>query len=72
MVHDFIGGPGGHMGYPDIAGFDPIFFFHHANVDRILALWQYCWDPYALQGNVPAAGSIIGVIVCDRSTVVLF
>ena len=40
QVHDTLGGPGGHMAYPQVAGFDPIFFFHHCNVDRILALWQ--------------------------------
>jgi tyrosinase len=39
-VHDALGGNGGHMSYPDIAAFDPIFFFHHCNVDRLLALWQ--------------------------------
>ncbi|CAG8443278.1 6083_t:CDS:2 [Cetraspora pellucida] len=39
-VHDAIGGLGGHMGYTDIAGFDPIFFLHHANVDRLVAIWQ--------------------------------
>ncbi len=25
---------------PQTAGFDPIFFLHHANVDRLVALWQ--------------------------------
>ncbi|KAH9952079.1 photo-regulated tyrosinase [Amylocystis lapponica] len=29
----------GHMSNPAIAGFDPIFFMHHANVDRMLSLW---------------------------------
>ncbi|KAF9222229.1 Di-copper centre-containing protein [Gyrodon lividus] len=28
-------GGNGHMGNPDYAGFDPFFYFHHANVDRI-------------------------------------
>ena len=28
------------MTYPEVAGFDPIFFLHHSNVDRILAMWQ--------------------------------
>jgi len=23
---------------------DPLFMLHHANVDRLLALWQDCWD----------------------------
>lgn len=38
-LHDVIGG-NGHMGDPAVAGFDPIFFLHHCQVDRLLALWQ--------------------------------
>ncbi|MGW2539415.1 tyrosinase family protein [Kitasatospora sp. NPDC001574] len=30
-IHAYIGGQ---MGDPAVAGFDPIFFLHHANVDR--------------------------------------
>ncbi len=40
QVHNTVGGNGGHMTYPEVAAFDPIFFLHHANVDRLLALWQ--------------------------------
>lgn len=47
LVHDFlhgtVGGAGGHMTYPELAAFDPIFFFHHANIDRLIALWQFCY-----------------------------
>ncbi|KAG5650463.1 hypothetical protein H0H81_012174, partial [Sphagnurus paluster] len=42
-IHDSIHvivGAGGHMNDPLVAGFDPIFFLHHCNVDRVLALWQ--------------------------------
>ncbi|GBB89956.1 hypothetical protein RclHR1_01680027 [Rhizophagus clarus] len=39
-LHDSIGGNGGHMSWPDVAGFDPIFFLHHCNVDRLVAIWQ--------------------------------
>ncbi|KAG8972801.1 hypothetical protein FRC05_009523 [Tulasnella sp. 425] len=42
-IHDGIHGDvgaGGHMGDPFVAAFDPIFFLHHCNVDRILALWE--------------------------------
>jgi tyrosinase len=35
-----LGGNNGHMGVVDYASFDPIFWLHHANVDRIFALWQ--------------------------------
>nr|AXF50753.1 tyrosinase [Inonotus obliquus] len=39
LVHNLIGG-NGHMSSIPMAGFDPIFFLHHANVDRLLSLWQ--------------------------------
>lgn len=39
QMHAIIGG-GGHMSYIDYAGFDPVFFLHHAMVDRCFALWQ--------------------------------
>ncbi|KAI0270057.1 tyrosinase [Gloeopeniophorella convolvens] len=38
-IHDFVGGRG-HMGDPAVAGFDPIFYLHHANVDHLLSLWS--------------------------------
>ncbi|KAH9950601.1 tyrosinase [Amylocystis lapponica] len=46
-VHILVGGQSGsgttayegHMSDPAIAGFDPIFFMHHCNVDRMLSLW---------------------------------
>jgi len=31
---------GGHMNDNDYAAYDPIFWFHHANIDRIWAQWQ--------------------------------
>jgi len=33
-------GGSGHMSHPFWAAFDPIFWFHHSNVDRLLSLWQ--------------------------------
>ncbi|WPH00686.1 tyrosinase precursor, Monophenol monooxygenase [Acrodontium crateriforme] len=43
-IHGLVGGSNngyqGHMSSPPVAAFDPVFFLHHANVDRILALWQ--------------------------------
>jgi len=35
-----IDGANGDMGENDTAGLDPIFFFHHCNVDRVFWLWQ--------------------------------
>jgi tyrosinase len=39
-IHDKVGGNGGHMGALEVAAFDPIFWLHHCNVDRLLAIWQ--------------------------------
>lgn len=38
-IHSSVGGRG-HMSWPQMAAFDPIFYLHHANVDRIFAMWQ--------------------------------
>jgi len=40
-VHGSVHGRvGGNMGGVATAGFDPIFYLHHANVDRLWAVWQ--------------------------------
>jgi tyrosinase len=40
-VHDALGGPdGGLMGSPYTAALDPIFWLHHANIDRLWWLWE--------------------------------
>ncbi|KAF9231286.1 common central domain of tyrosinase-domain-containing protein [Melanogaster broomeanus] len=56
-MHSFVGG-NGHMGYPDYAGFDPFFYFHHANVDRILALWEWCYTDYWMNDGYTANGRL--------------
>jgi len=38
-MHLKIGG-NGHMANVPVAGFDPLFWLHHCNVDRLLALWM--------------------------------
>jgi tyrosinase len=38
-VHGAVGGRGW-MSYPDQAAQDPIFWLHHANIDRVWALWN--------------------------------
>ncbi|KAF9069697.1 tyrosinase [Rhodocollybia butyracea] len=38
-VHVDVGG-NGQMSDPSVAAFDPIFFMHHAQVDRLLSLWS--------------------------------
>jgi len=40
-IHNWTGGENaGHMGMIPVAAFDPIFWMHHANVDRQFAIWQ--------------------------------
>ncbi len=39
-IHNIAGGFSGHMSYIPFSAFDPIFFLHHANIDRIFAMWQ--------------------------------
>ena len=29
-----------------LLGFDPIFYLHHCNIDRILAFWEYTYHKY--------------------------
>lgn len=36
-LHGYIGG---HMGSPVVSPFDPIFYLHHCNIDRLWAMWQ--------------------------------
>ncbi|KAF3921366.1 Tyrosinase [Dactylellina cionopaga] len=38
-VHDYTGGAG-HMGNIPVAAFDPIFWIHHSNIDRWIAIWE--------------------------------
>ncbi|KAH7128377.1 tyrosinase precursor [Dendryphion nanum] len=39
-IHDKVGGRGGHMGALEVSAFDPVFWLHHTNVDRLWAIWQ--------------------------------
>jgi tyrosinase len=36
-IHGFVGGE---MSDPNVAAYDPIFYPHHCNIDRIWAIWQ--------------------------------
>ncbi|HTZ66044.1 MAG TPA: tyrosinase family protein [Roseiarcus sp.] len=44
LVHVFVGGGDqntiGLMAWPDLAGLDPIFYLHHANIDRLWEVWK--------------------------------
>jgi tyrosinase len=39
-IHAELGGSEGHMTIVPFSAFDPLFFLHHCNVDRIFAIWQ--------------------------------
>ena len=39
-IHNMCGDGGHHIGAPTFAGFDPIFWMLHNNIDRLLALYQ--------------------------------
>ncbi|KAL4879315.1 hypothetical protein BJY04DRAFT_220171 [Aspergillus karnatakaensis] len=40
-IHGWVGGDfNGHMSQIPVATFDPLFWLHHCNIDRIFALWQ--------------------------------
>jgi hypothetical protein len=38
-LHGWWGGPG-QMSFPSVSPFDPIFYLHHCNIDRLWAMWQ--------------------------------
>ncbi|KAK6535582.1 hypothetical protein TWF694_002037 [Orbilia ellipsospora] len=55
-IHNAIGGPiggiHGHMADISLAAFDPIFWLHHTNIDRLFAMWQSVNpDAYDLSGT---------------------
>jgi tyrosinase len=69
QIHVDVGGqgPGGHMADPAAAAFDPIFWLHHCNVDRVLALWQAVYpDVYVSPG--PAGDGIFRLCETDEGS----
>ncbi|KII83039.1 hypothetical protein PLICRDRAFT_180805 [Plicaturopsis crispa FD-325 SS-3] len=58
-IHVDVGGRG-HMSDNDVAGFDPLFFLHHANVDRLYALFEYVYPQYWIKdGYVNDTGKLV-------------
>ena len=55
-IHNAVGGPNGHMTYLATSAFDPIFWLHHCNVDRLFALWQGIY-PNSYGGSQVAPGN---------------
>lgn len=56
--HNFVHGAlGGLMGHPETAGRDPIFWLHHANIDRLWSVWR------GLDGSLDAdRGGLVGEV----------
>jgi len=48
IIHVAVGGPTGFMSNPDTAALDPIFWLHHANIDRL-------WETWRLSGGANAS-----------------
>jgi tyrosinase len=75
-IHTEIGGPNiGHMGVIDVAAFDPIFWMHHAMVDRCFALWQAIYpqtyvEPYAQ--SVPSYWYNVDQVIDEKSNLLPF
>ncbi|KJX99848.1 hypothetical protein TI39_contig350g00006 [Zymoseptoria brevis] len=44
----------GHMTIPKFAAFDPVFFLHHNNIERLLSLWQQAWPDRWWKKDMPA------------------
>jgi hypothetical protein len=52
-MHGWIGSSPGQMSYPAYSPFDPFFYLHHCNIDRLWAMWQTDGhaDVYPLAGG---------------------
>ncbi|MCJ1399563.1 hypothetical protein MMC11_002765 [Xylographa trunciseda] len=58
MIHNWTGGVKleGHMSEVPVAAFDPIFWLHHANIDRFYAMWQDLYPDLWWNDSSPLAG----------------
>lgn len=59
-IHNDVGGAQqghqGHMAIIPLASYDPAFYLHHFNVDRLYALWQGIYpEAYTINGHTAAA-----------------
>ncbi|KAL8738305.1 MAG: hypothetical protein Q9181_000894 [Wetmoreana brouardii] len=59
QIHGLLGN-GGHMAVIDYAGFDPVFWLHHTQTDRLLAIWQALHpDSYVETSNEPIGSAVL-------------
>ncbi|RAR16566.1 di-copper centre-containing protein [Stemphylium lycopersici] len=47
----------GHMGIVEVSAFDPVFWFHHCNIDRIMAIYQARYPDTWIEDAKQATGS---------------
>ncbi|KAF2462108.1 hypothetical protein BDY21DRAFT_389512 [Lineolata rhizophorae] len=61
-IHDIIhvSFAAGHMAWIAASSFDPVFWLHHANIDRILALWQAIYPDTYVEPQ-PQSGSTYAI-----------
>lgn len=57
IVHNAVGGSFASI---DVTAFDPLFMLHHANVDRLAALWQAAHPNDTYQSQTYASGGLYG------------
>lgn len=55
--------------FPYLAAFDPIFYLHHANVDRMLALWSAV-NPGVWVVDGPGVGETVGIETGSYSDII--
>lgn len=59
LVHQNVGGQ---MGDLTVAAFDPLFWLHHANVDRVFAIWQAIYpDQFTVPWNTTQSDYVIPI-----------
>ncbi len=56
QLHGLIGN-GGHMSYLDYSAFDPVFWLHHTNIDRLFSIWQAIYPDSYMEPAVATTGT---------------
>lgn len=59
-VHNSVGCPNGTMYDLNWSAFDPIFMLHHANLDRLIALWQAIYPDWSIFKITDFEGALYG------------